>query len=655
MPDMKRFVSALLALLMLLVQLSALAEETSGDGPVYPLDSLTVGNTTRLDGRFFTEMWGNVTSDYDVRQLIHGYSLAEWDGSKGMFVLNPQAVTGSAVTEDAQKNKTYHLTLARDLYYSDGSRITAADYAFTLLLTVNPVIAELNGKPLHRDHIKGCRDYAEGKSKVLSGVRLVNDHALDITLSAEYLPFFYEVGLLECIPSPIKTIAPGCKVRDDGQGVYIANADAQAEEPLFTAENLSKTLLDDPETGRFGYISHPTVVSGPYTLTSYDGTTAEFDLNPFYKGNRDGSMPAIAHITYTLADNETMMADLESGRFGLLNKVTRADAVARGREMQTAGSWAMTAYPRSGLSFLNFSCERPIPASKAVRQAVAFCLDKAALTRAYVGENGEAVDGWFGIGQWMVQVLRGGLPYPVVNPGSASSAAQKKYDAIISEWKALNMSGIRTYSLRPDRAEVLLENDGWTLNGDGAAWQKGTDDVRYKQTGAGLIPLELVLAYPEGNAIGDALQAHLVPWAAQSGIRIVLQPMAMTDLLDQLYRRQERTVDMIYMATNFEVLYDPAVHFSADADGAPIWSYTGLADATLYQLADDLSHTEPADYLTYVRRWLAFQEHFSELQPAIPIYSNQYFDFYTVQLHDYDISSSVSWSQAIKYAHLEDR
>ena len=78
---MKRFAAVLLALLILMTGLSALAEEElQTDIPTYPPDSLTVGNTTQLDGRFFTEMWGNATSDYDVRQLLHGADLVEWDG-----------------------------------------------------------------------------------------------------------------------------------------------------------------------------------------------------------------------------------------------------------------------------------------------------------------------------------------------------------------------------------------------------------------------------------------------------------------------------------------------------------------------------------------------------------------------------------------------
>ena len=40
---------------------------------------LTVGNTTKVKGSFFTTFFGNNTSDIDVRTMLHGYSPVVWD------------------------------------------------------------------------------------------------------------------------------------------------------------------------------------------------------------------------------------------------------------------------------------------------------------------------------------------------------------------------------------------------------------------------------------------------------------------------------------------------------------------------------------------------------------------------------------------------
>ena len=57
---MKRFGAVLTALLLLLCQAGAEADGTAEN-------SLVVGNPTPMRGEFFTDMWGNATSDIDVR------------------------------------------------------------------------------------------------------------------------------------------------------------------------------------------------------------------------------------------------------------------------------------------------------------------------------------------------------------------------------------------------------------------------------------------------------------------------------------------------------------------------------------------------------------------------------------------------------------
>ena len=60
---MKKTIAIFLTVLLALTMgMSAFAEGTSGRR-----DSLVVANATKLSGYFFTELWGNNTSDQDVR------------------------------------------------------------------------------------------------------------------------------------------------------------------------------------------------------------------------------------------------------------------------------------------------------------------------------------------------------------------------------------------------------------------------------------------------------------------------------------------------------------------------------------------------------------------------------------------------------------
>ena len=633
---MKRIGTLLLAFMMLLsVPLFAAAEGNTAD------NHLTVGNPTAMRGEFFTGMWGNSTSDLDVRDLLHGYNLVMWDGEYDMFVFDPSVVTNSYYTTDAAGDTEYTMTLAGDLRYSDGSRITAWDYAFSLLLQISPKIAELGGVPRQLDYIAGSKAYLNG-TPYLSGVRVPNDNTLSITIRKDYLPFFYELGLLSCVPYPIQVIAPGVAVKDNGVGVYLANKDANAEEPVFTADLLRETILD-PETG---YLSHPSVVSGPYTLTSFDGTTAEFAVNRYYKGNAKGKKPSIDTLTYTVAENETMIEKLESGEFGLINKAMRLDSVEKGIRLTEESAFQMTEYLRTGLCYLSFACEHAGPGSKAVRQAVAWCLDRDMIVQEYLGDHGVRADGYYGVGQWMYGLLDGSVEPPVQKPKNGATEAEKAaYEAAVKPYKALNLDKLTAYAVDTEKAAKLLDEDGWTLNEQG---------IREKETNGEKVTLELKLIYPEGNTIGETLEKALIPNLEAVGIKLAMEPVPMVDLLSVLYKKDgERDADLIWVASNFDIVFDPALQFTVGSNGEPNWSYTNCEDVELYRLALNMRETEPGDVLGYLKKWISFQERFNETLPMIPVYSNSYFDFYTGSLQDYDITLRPTWGEAIVPAYLK--
>ena len=133
----KKWTALVVAALMLLsLGVNAFAAERDPDDIVYD-DHLTVGNTTEMRGDFFTEMWGNSTSDIDVRELLHGCDLVRWDGINGMFTYNPAVVTRCSATESPNGDRTFTFFLKDNLRYSDGSPITAWDYAFSHLLVLS--------------------------------------------------------------------------------------------------------------------------------------------------------------------------------------------------------------------------------------------------------------------------------------------------------------------------------------------------------------------------------------------------------------------------------------------------------------------------------------------------------------------------------------
>ena len=450
----KKFLCVILSLMMFLPMLGLAedaeedpadeAEETEEAEEYVAPEELIVTHPTVTKGDFFTEMFGNDTADIDVRALIHGYNLVNWDQNQGVYVLDPTVVTDVLVTDDELGNRTYNLVIADDLYFSDGTPITAWDYAFSLLLMMAPEVEEIGGKIYRAEHLLGyeeyinyCRAKLEGipdselmtddYAYCLSGVEVLSDHQIAITLDHDFLPYFFEVGLLLCEPYPIHVLAPGCKVYDDGFGVYIGNEDTSKEEAVFTPELLAKTILDE-ETG---YNSHPSVVSGPYVMLSYDGITSHYEKNPYFKGawfhnslpggnasanyipmldenneqmlDSQGNamylvIPQIEKIAFTLGDYDIRHAEDGSEYIGenssihkitedevhLVNKVVNGTAIMDGMNLMGEGV-RMQAYPRIGLSFLTFTYDWPTVHDKEVRQAIAWCMDREKITEDYCG------------------------------------------------------------------------------------------------------------------------------------------------------------------------------------------------------------------------------------------------------------------------------
>lgn len=648
---MKKILACLLAFILVLMAPMALAEETVfAQAPNY--DELVVGSTSALTGNFFSNMFGSNTSDMDVQMLLHGYNLMKWNSEMGTYGIDDSVVSGVMATQDELGNRTYTLALYKDLRYSDGTPITAYDYAFSILLSMAPEMEAIGGAVSDANYILGSDAYKAGLSKAISGVRVVSKDQLAITIKGEYLPFFYEIALLNYVPYPIHVIAPGCEVADDGEGAYIRNIDEEIADPIFTADLLKETILN-AETG---YLTYPSVVTGPYKLTGFDWATrtASFEINEEFKGNSEGLLPQIPRIIFKTVQNDTMLEQLLSGEVNLLNKCVNAEVLNEGMQLVGENAVSVGNYARSGLSFISFSCERPTVESAKVRQAIAQCFDKDAFVADYVSNYGLRVDGYYGIGQWMYQLVAGTLAAPVEAPAEEATEEElAEYEAKLAAWEELNMDNVKIYNLDLAAAEQLLVDDGWTLNQAGTEFNAETDTVRCKKIGNELVALDLSMLYPEGNTVGEYLDAFVAN-LAEIGVALKIEAVPFSDLLKIYYRQTARECDMIYLASNFDYVFEPSNAFSVEDAAKGESNRTGIADAKLYELAADMRMTEPGDVLSYCQKWIAFQEYYSEVLPAIPVYSNVYFDFYTPNLQEYYVGSSASWAQAIVGAYLSD-
>ena len=409
---------------------------------------------------------------------------------------------------------------------------------------------------------------------------------------------------------------------------------------MLTADLLKDTLLN----GTNGYLSHPEVVSGAYRLVSFDGAEARFELNTYYKGNAEGLKPSIPRIVYKVANPDTMIDELLQGEYGLLNKVSRADTIQDGitRAVDEA-AYIADAYPRPGLSFITFNGTNPATADPAVRKAIALCLDKESLKEDYVGEFGVKSDGFYGLGQWMFQMVNG-----TIAQEPDENMTEEEKEQLQKDWEAVTLADLETYEYNTDRANEILDEAGWTLNKAGEAFDSSKDDVRCKEIDGELVALELKLVYPETTAIGEALDIWFVTPLKEAGIALTTETSG--SVLPMYYGQVEADYDLLYLATNFDVAFDPTQMF---IEGGAV-NVNGVKDDELVKLAGEMRQTEQGDLLTYCTKWISFLARFTETEPMIPVYSNVYYDFHPEVLQNYNITQYISWADAVVGACFSD-
>ena len=644
---MKKILGLLLALFLILTSGIAPADEVI----LLPEDVLTnqwfldgnarlkVGNPTPLTGWFFTTLWGGTTSDLDVQDLLHAYSPILWDSELGRFRFDRSVVEDALVSTNKAGDRVYLLALAEDLLWSDGTAITARDYVFSILLQAAPAVAETGGTPADFSWLEGCDEYLRGEAKTVTGLRILTDNMLQITMKKESLPYFYELNRLSIRPYPVTEIAPGMQVMDDGDGVYLSK-------PL-TADLLQEYVLDE----RLGYMSHPRVTSGPYVLEKYDGETAKFAINPLYKGNEEGMVPRIGEIEYTKADNDSMAGKLADGSLDLLDKVTMTDPILQGMQLVRSRpeSFAMDKEMRTGLTMIWFNENSQTVQDISVRKAIAYCFDRDSFIREYTGNFGSRTDGFYGMGQWMYRMASGKADPPVFLPENATKQQTEAYEAALREWEAVSLDGLIKYDYKPEQAVRLLEYAGWNLNKDGEPFDGTKDEIRYKRNGKELIPLVLTLAMPESKEARTAIENHLTNRLRQAGVVLRVKTADMETLVSAYRGRTEIDTDMIYLGENFMIAFDPEI-FAPKTQGTEM----SAVKEELHRLAQDMVRTEPEDLIGFERKWVKLQEKITETLPLIPVYTNVYFDFFSRSLHDYQITKSPTWGEAIVSAYMSD-
>lgn len=319
--------------------------------------------------------------------------------------------------------------LRHGVQWSDGKPFTSRDVVFTYKLMANPKVAYL------------------GSSDVDYITRVVPDGP-------------YRVHFTLAHPSAL----------------FVSNA---LEEPMLPEHILGSV---PPDRQRFSSLGEHPVGTGPYLLQSWQhDSEAIFVRNPhFWRG------PAkIARLDFRVIFNDQAQLEaLENGSADLI------DAIGSTRALQLqhdAPQIVLQTFPSLYINTVEINQRRPTLSDLAVRQAMMYGYDRAAVVHGFFGDRIQIAD-------------------DVVAPA-------------LTRWYNPH---VKRYPYDPVKARALL---------DGAGWKLGPDGVRQK----GRLRLSLELLVNQGSAgIIDELLAFVADMRAV-GIDIALRQLDFTSMSSRMY------------------------------------------------------------------------------------------------------------------------
>ena len=651
---MKKNLTKLFALLLVLAMITVMFAGCKGnDEPTDPSNSdastepsseatekhenkVIYGSDTELSGDLGNAWWTNNATDKLIRDLTNDYDVIVFD-QFGQMKVNETVSDGVQTAENEDGTATYTVKIKQGLTYSDGTPITAADYVAYLLVQLSPATLEA-GATVSSDTVVGGTEYQNGESKVLTGLRLLDEYTYSISITPDYANYYY--GLTYASLSPLYLplySSAALTVKDDGEGAYLDGGELKADEI-----NASR------------YVYENRVTAGPYVIKSIDtgALTATLEINPNYAGNFEGQKPSIQTIVVVKSEDDSKMDAFTTGEITFLSQLSEGDQIKTALELVDSGKYNYCHYTRNGYGKIQFQCDGGPTQFQAVRQAVAYLLDREEFTNTFTGGYGSVVHGPYSTAQWMYE-----------------------------DSEELFNEKLNSYAYDPAKAVEVLKADGWTLNADGTPYS-GTG-VRYKEVtaeqagdyalnvkladGRILMPLHIMWASSDGNPVSTLLATMLAngKQTADAGMVIEQNVMAFSELLNWIYRDTSVgdqygvfTYGMFNLATGFADVYDYAYNYASDPDSKYVkmgYNQNYIFDKELDDLSMDMVYkAAPGDDAAFLDYFQKFIVRRNALLPEIPLYCNDYHTFFPSWLQNYNESSLWDFQRAILYASIEN-
>lgn len=617
--------------------------------------SVLVVDSGLFKGNFYNG-FGNTSEDRSVKDLLYRVGTV-YTTKLGELKINPTVVKETKEEVDAEGNKTYIITLQNNLKWSDGQPLTAKDYVFSALFDYSDEYAAVGANITSDGSLIGIDEYkagikfenytayleevkapkkalaeaeegsdaykkateelnavkakygeAEGENGVFKGVKLIDDYTFSMTIKKEFLPYFYETLNLGAGALPLHLLAPNAEIKSSDAGVELVGVNL---------DDVAKAFVE-----KDGYLFKPSVVSGPYTLHSFENNEVILKVNPNYAGSPTGLKPSIETIIIKGSSNPGLAGErLLNGEVDIVAGQFQAEIVSKLEENKIPS----TKYNRLGYGYMTMGFDAGPTSDVHVRKALAHMLDRQALISSFLGAgNGIIVNSEYTTAHWMYEENKEAL------------------------------SELNSYDYSIDEAIKELDQSSYRFQQDGKTpWVAGSG-YRYNDKGEMLLIKHFGT---ENNPITDHIKSDLTQNSEKVGMKYEVTVGDWNALIDQYYFWNQKPVEERYnvfnLATSFTAVYDPYYNNHSRNNGTDS-NPMNINDAQLDKLIEEMRKLSPDQRDEYSKLWLEYQKRYNEILPLVPLYANVYRDYYNGQkIESLPTTAFSAWYTVIEEIKLK--
>lgn len=255
--------------------------------------------------------------------------------------------------EISEDKLTYTYKIKQDANWSDGTPITSKDVLIAMKImcdgTYDGQIDIVTGGIT----VKGSKEYQAGSASEISGVKIVDDKTISITLEEVSSSAEYDLG--DLVP-----------LQEAYYSKYYSQGNTEGIKETFT---------------------NPGPASASYKFVSYKpGEEVVFEAN-------DKSLfgaPKTPNLIFKVTTEDTRLSMLQSGDIDFDRIVTVNQDTIDTVESLNFLSYKM--FPECGYSFIALNHNKPVLKDKAVRQALMYSLDREKIINTVNGKYAQAIN-----------------------------------------------------------------------------------------------------------------------------------------------------------------------------------------------------------------------------------------------------------------------